>query len=27
MVSYLLRKGFSWDLIEQFERNESEKYK
>ena len=27
MVGYLLRKGFSWDLIEQFERNESEKYK
>ena len=27
MVSYLLRKGFSWDLIEQFERDESEKYK
>jgi regulatory protein len=26
MVGYLLRKGFSWDLIEQFERNESEKY-
>ncbi len=27
MVGYLLRKGFSWDLIEQFERDESEKYK
>ena len=26
MVGYLLRKGFNWDLIEQFERNESEKY-